>query len=84
MKKSILLKLHSHLTVNKFLVDFVVMSRSKVKTLQGLVRLKTLKFIALRLVSSVFLRLLKKRKLHKATPDRDTTHLSGISTLYKV
>ena len=30
MKKSILSKLHSHLTANKFLMDFVVMSRSKV------------------------------------------------------
>ena len=46
-----------HLTANKFFVDFGVASRSKVRTLQDLMRRKMLKFIVVRLVSSILLRL---------------------------
>ena len=50
-------KTASHLTANKFLMDFDATSRSQVRTLQGLARQKPLKVIAVRLVSSTPLRL---------------------------
>ena len=43
-------------------MDFAVASRSKVWTLQDLVRRKTLKFIVVRLVSSILLRLAKRHE----------------------
>ena len=53
-------KTASHLTANKFLMDFDATSRSQVRTLQGLARRKPLKVIAVRLISSISLRLNKK------------------------
>ena len=50
-------KTASHLTANKFLMDFDATSRSQVRTLQGLARRKPLKVIAVRLISSIPLRL---------------------------
>ncbi|MBP3395887.1 MAG: hypothetical protein J6L87_01820, partial [Clostridia bacterium] len=47
----------SHLTAKKFIVDFVGLCRSQVRTLQGKGRRKTQKFSAVRLVRSTLLRL---------------------------
>ena len=45
-------KTASHLSSNKFLMDFAVTSCGKVMTLQGSTRRKTLKFVDERLISS--------------------------------
>ena len=51
-------------------MDFDVTSRSQVRTLQGLARRKPLKVIAVRLVSSISLRL-GKRELSEPALERE-------------